>query len=1493
MLIDEPSRQKFAAAWSEGQPIDISECLPDPDSSQYLPTLEELVHIQLEFAWKAHAAGTAERPADVATLVTQFPALGDPRVLSQLLRQEFACRSDVDDSLSADEYRRQHPDLDLSQLTVPPGETVGPTAADDTKTLQPSALADEATLAPTPAPDEETIPPPPAAADPTKDKTIQAAIGEPRDGDTTPTDGVQLEGYEILGELGRGGMGVVYRARDIRLKRLVALKMVLAGAHASADELERFQREAEAVAQLQHPNIVQIHDVGEHDGHPYFSLEFVSGGGLDRHIAGEPQPPQQAAQLVETLSRAIQVAHDHNIIHRDLKPANVLLTADGEPKITDFGLAKQLEDDSAQTASGSIMGTPSYMAPEQAGAKDAQIGPTTDVYALGALLYCLLTGRPPFQSANVMDTVLQVLEQDPISPRQLVTGLDHDLETITLKCLRKEPERRYQSAEEVADELQRYLAGEPIEARPISAVERGWRWCRRKPAIAGLCTVVAALLVFVSVNGYLQAQTQRKLTIQALEQKAEAIEKEIEVKEQKTRAIKNFDLARGAVDRYMTEVSQNRLLTASQMEPLRRELLTGAMEFYEKFVEQSREDPELNAALGKSHLRLASILMTLGEPRKGIASLKRAIPVLKLAVASDPDNLELATTLLDAQHRLGGAYYQVAEFKSARKVYLETIDATKKMLKAHPENPNFIRKLGQIYNTLGYNDAALGDDDQAIESLREAISLLESNTQDQQDADVESLGNSYGNLATQLRILGRLDEAGEAFKKAIKLFSSLTVQKDGPAQVGHIFFLASIRTNYGMMLRSTGAIDDAELEFREAIRYVTIILKDSPDVVDYSVLLSGAYTSLGQLLSDSGRGEEAIATYETARKILLPLVAKHPNNPAFTHSLSIVYRAIGKFQAGNNRPEVAQPALKQAIDITEALVKQHPDVNEYNFVLANALGDMAGLVPMGSKQVEAEALYDRTLNILHGLLEKQPSSVDYHAAAARFQSNRGKARQLAGNLEGARSDFRSVIDRLNPRVAAHPEIVEFSELLAAGRSSLGSLSHNNKDFSAAVIEYRAAATIYRMMLKQRPGNASHTFLLARQLTDIAYSLEMSKKFQEAEPTYTESRKLLGQLTEADPNNRDFQEELARTEHHSGVLLVKTGNSAEGLNRMTAAATRLKSVIKSDPARLDIHSLLITVEIERAKVFINTKQPQQAMASFQVAINAGAAIHKAQPADADNLFMLIRLLSSLGSQQVKANQPQAAIGNYSLASERLDELIQQQPDRNQLLQILANNETTIAKLAKELDNLQDAISHQKLSVEARLKLAQKEPNNSQLIIYLANSHMSLAEFYDQAKRLTDAESSYRAAATLYSSLAKLDPAFKFIGNRVAISRLRIGELSLLRDHHADAVKMAVEVGQVKASHDPHGQRFKAATILARAVTLASRDPKLTPEQQTRFADQYRLAAMTMIKQLEDRKFFESSKNVKKFLDEQTFTTLENREDYKQLVDRLPAPDATKP
>jgi WD40 repeat protein len=301
--------------------------------------------------------------------------------------------------------------------------------------------------------------------------------------------------YELLEIIARGGMGVVYKARQMNLNRLVALKMLLGGSHASEEYKSRFRQEAKAAAKLNHANIVPIYEVGEHEGQLYFAMEYVAGSDLAGLVRGQPLPPERASRYVKTVAEAVQYAHDQGILHRDLKPSNILIGSDDRPRVTDFGLAKQVEVESSLTTTGQPLGSPGYIPPEQISIQHGSVGPQSDVYSMGAVLYHLLTGRPPLLAGTLADTLRQVLEVEPVSPRQLNPAVPPDLATICLKCLDKNPARRYATAKELADELERFLTGRPILARPVSATGRLWRWCRRNPMMAGLTGLVLVSLL--------------------------------------------------------------------------------------------------------------------------------------------------------------------------------------------------------------------------------------------------------------------------------------------------------------------------------------------------------------------------------------------------------------------------------------------------------------------------------------------------------------------------------------------------------------------------------------------------------------------------------------------------------------------------------------------------------------------------------------------------------------------------------------------------------------------------------------------------------------------------------------------------------------------------------------------------------------------------------------------------------------------------------------
>ncbi len=549
----------------------------------------------------------------------------------------------------------------------------------------------------------------------------------------------RITGYQILGVLGAGGMGIVYKARQARLDRLVALKMILAGAGARPGDLARFEAEARAVAAIDHPNIIKIFEIGEHDGLPYFSLEFLEGGSLSQRIAGKPQPVEDAARIVETLAQAMDVAHRRGIVHRDIKPANVLLAGDGTPKIADFGLVKRLETDSGQTRSGSILGSPSYMAPEQTtGAEKA--GPAADQYALGATLYEMLTGSPPFRGISILDTLDLVRTKEPVPPSQLLPRMPRDLETICLKALQKDPARRYSDVGAMAEDLRRFRAGEPIIARPVGRPERLWRWCRRNPRVAALAAAVVLLVAVglvgataaaVVIAGKNRELSQVNVSLVAANNTAE--NRRIEAEKARKRA---EDEKRLAVAAGRAAIQQNRDVVEAQREMIfkledkwrntpalqevRRDVLGLATRILESAANTMTalrsdigwpaEDEELNwRSVGLAHQRIGEVKMADNQLAEADKEFRINNDICERVAAAHPENLEYQNRLVRSCRQLGVfTQHSMADSKGAMRLYQRALEIARKCVAQQPDSDEYKADLADTLGLMARVESASG-----------------------------------------------------------------------------------------------------------------------------------------------------------------------------------------------------------------------------------------------------------------------------------------------------------------------------------------------------------------------------------------------------------------------------------------------------------------------------------------------------------------------------------------------------------------------------------------------------------------------------------------------------------------------------------------------------------------------------------------------------------------------------------------------------------------
>jgi tetratricopeptide (TPR) repeat protein len=747
-------------------------------------------------------------------------------------------------------------------------------------------------------------------------------------------------------------MGVVYKARQTKLGRLVALKMILAGSNAGAEELARFKGEAQTMARLQHPNIVQVYEVGEHDGLPFLALELVEGGSLASRLAGTPQPPAVAAALVQALAGAVQHAHEHEVVHRDIKPGNVLLsvvsgplsvaksaeqrtTDNGQrtvPKITDFGLAKRL-DAIANTRTGAFLGTLAYAAPEQVRGQNDVVGPPADIYALGVLLYECLTGRPPFHAPDPAETLRQVIDSEPVSPRALQPGVPRDLETICVKCLHKLPGRRYASAGELERDLGRFLAGQPILARRTPAWERAWMWTRRRPAVASLIAVSALALLALAVGGWRYKEAEAKHARQlaaAAQERAEELRREQEnTLRENERAQENLRDACRAVNEMLSEVGLEQLRDVPQMEPVRRKLLERALAFYEKFRNQDPTDAELRYQMGMAQVRIGYILVELGD------------------------------------------------FQQAEKPLLEAQSGLLALVKEHPRPHKYRAAVGKVRNALANLRTRQRRYPEVERICREALPLWVKLTEEEpNDLDAHCLlAGCWERLAVALSLQEQRDEAIEACGRALVLRRALA--RANPNESRLMEELADSLNASGAVLMSAGKRDDAERIYRESLQ----VHAGLNDVVARSGQMI-CYTNLSSLAAAGGRQEEARGFLERSLFLLEGLVRDFPATPRFRLALANNRFGLGRLLMKKGEHAAAAASLAGALPYWRQLLQSSPDSTLYRRLLADTLHYHGVVLHRLGRPADSVAPFAESLSHYCKLVEISPQSLPYRRGLA-------------------------------------------------------------------------------------------------------------------------------------------------------------------------------------------------------------------------------------------------------------------------------------------------------------------------------------------------------------------------------------------------------------------------------------------------------------------------------------------------------------------------------
>ena len=811
----------------------------------------------------------------------------------------------------------------------------------------------------------------------------------------------ELEGYEVVGLLGRGGMGVVYRAWQGRLNRLVALKMVR-GPEMSGEERQRFQAEYEILARLRHPNIVQIYEAGEKDGCPFFSMELVEGGSLDRLCAGRPQPPHEAARLVQTLAGAVHHAHGEGIVHRDLKPANVLLASGGckppagdetgglhpplagcVPRIADFGLAKLLRQEGGQTLSGRVVGTPCYLSPEQAAGRGKEVGPASDVYALGAILYELLTGRPPFQAATVLETLDQVRGREPLPPRQLNPAVPRDLETVCLECLHKEPHRRYATADALAEDLGRFLGGRPVSARPTPAWERGLKWAQRRPAVAGLLVALAAALsALLGLGAWSYGSIRAALgkaeeaRTRAETERAAAVEAKDLAERKRIEAVRHARLARDAagfalfaVQRFWSGINERPPLNRPGMEGLRLALLREAVEFYETFLDKKGDLPALRAERGQAYMACAQLTAKMGKFPQALELARKGRDVFARLAAEERHNLAHRRHLAASHTDLGDLLTRTNKLDAAEAEYEKALEVLEGLPHDTGEEGNRRNEMASVHHNLGLLHAGGGRPRDAEARFRRAesirLGLVRSHDMPllrRHPAVAEyksSLAMTQTELANFYASSGRPANAERPCRAALAVYRELAGAAPGDRR--RQVDLGRGLNSLGALLYQTKRLRPAAEALTEAVAVFGKLEQASPGILDYRHGLATALVNQSSVLDDMGQRDRAEAGYRRAAGLYARLTLDNPKVAEFAIGCAAAEGNLAQVLRDRGKTEEALEAVTSAVGRLEKLLREEKRYGPARAMLFPSYAERAQLHARLGRHAEALADWQKAL----------------------------------------------------------------------------------------------------------------------------------------------------------------------------------------------------------------------------------------------------------------------------------------------------------------------------------------------------------------------------------------------------------------------------------------------------------------------------------------------------------------------------------------------------
>lgn len=1291
--IDETVRRRFEEAWRSGCPYPIEDALADSTATEHIHTLEELVLIELEFAWKEarpvarDASGELRKPL-VEDYLGRFPELNEHSILARLVEQEYNVRRRHGDAPSTSEFVQRFP----------------------------TVVSD--------------------------DDAARRLLTIREDGRQWPS----IEGYEILGMLGRGGMGVVYKACHTQLNRVVAIKTLLSGPHAGPDELQRFRSEAEVVARLQHPNIVQVHDFGEHDGQPFFALEYVGGGTLARRIGNTPQGAEFSAATLVTLSRAIQTANATGIIHRDLKPSNVLLTPDGTLKVGDFGLARRLESD-GHTATGAVLGTPGYMAPEQAAGRSSEVAGTTDVYGLGAILYHMLTGSPPFRGETQHDIVNQVIEAEPVAPRRLQPRVPQDLETICLKCLHKDPSRRYPTANELADDLERFLSGRPILARPVGAVERAAKWMRRRPALASLIAVSTLALLTITVGSAIYSAELKRYSVQLEDERNEAREARDAAHRSARVASEQAQLALSTLRSVVFDI-QRELKGRMGMQYLRQRLLDKARSGLDRVAVTAQTSASADYVMATALVEIGEIYQIVGRTDEALDFIGRGLILFQQLERDAPDDLKLRHAQAAALSSLGGLHRTRGDSAAAVSALERSLEIRRRIMDSHRGDQENGRRLARILLDLAAIYSDRGQSEVAMDSYDESLELLIALSQaDEDNIPVqEDLATAYNERGIH-RLKYRDDATGrDDIVEAVRIRESLIDGGDPDGRLERQVAATVPWDSLGQAHVASGDLTAATEVWRKSLAVRREWAEQDPFNVDAKQSLAVSLRQVGDTLRDAGDPAGARLHYDEALTICRELSDSDPSNAAVASHLSASYGRMAAIDLELGDLTAARRAVLEAVRIYTELSK----LDQLNLHFRRDLVSSGSeLIAVLTKLGELDRVLQlATDNVEHAveLTRADPANVALQRVLVGTYEDLGDVHRRLGHAQQAADASRKCLDAAIAASRQNPDSEASLNLLDVAWDRMGDDYLEMREFARAQESYERAMEISKTRSERNPDNASARRYVALSHEKLARLFLASRQLELADQQYDAYDAILSELVAAHPTNAVFLHEAAVGRNLHGDL-KRQRNDAEGAIKFyqssrDAAEAFLSAYSDHADAMTDM-----AVALDKLAIMLGSQQ----QSDEQIRLMTEAVYYRrqaltARPDNVDDATTLSSSLILLGRKLLAKNQPQEALKHFQESLTIRQQCLGKRPDELRMTSNVGFAFLRVGEAQSAIGNTSAAREAFKSSVDAFQRVVDDSPvpkQQQRLVVALFN----LAQLEFDCANYTEATRQFEKAHKL--------------------------------------------------------------------------------------------------------------------------------------------------